>query len=313
MKATTKDLSWFLVPAGASLLAVVLLIAFQPYAAGYGTFRKTLLEELLMRWKDPTWQHGFLAPLIAGWLVWRQRDSLARLPMKSSPLGLAVIVFSLLLYYAGYKANNYYMGAAGVQLLLAGSIVWCLGFNAGRALLFPWLMLAFMWPLMFLEEGVSYRLRVVVVEAVTSTLNILQIGTVREGTALLSAPDASSGRALGELFSLKVDGPCSGMRSLFALLMVSALFGYFKQPGLWRQSLLFVCSLPLAIVANMVRIFILLGASAAFGQDFAVGNEEREVSTFHFVSGIAVYLVALAGLQLGSALMNRFLSKPSIK
>ena len=57
---------------------LVLLMGFQPYAAGYGAFRLTLLEELLLRWKDPTWQHGLLAPFIAGWLVWRQKEELTR-------------------------------------------------------------------------------------------------------------------------------------------------------------------------------------------------------------------------------------------
>lgn len=300
-----RQASW-LMPAA----AVALLVAILPYAAGYGAFKLTLLEELIMRWKDPTWQHGFLAPFIAGWLVWRQRQGLTRLPLQPSSWGLGLIVTSLFLYYAGYKANNYYLGAMGVQLLLAGGVIWCLGFGHARRLLFPWLMLAFMWPLMFLEEGVSFRLRVIVVESAAWVLNALQIDTLREGTALMSAPDPAAGRELGALFSLKVDGPCSGMRSLFALMMVSALFGYFRQRVPWRQCLLFASSLPLAILANLARIFILLAASAAFGQDFAVGNEEKEVSTFHFLSGIAVYLVALAGLQIASTLMNRLLPTP---
>ena len=284
---------------------MVLLMAWQPYAAGYGSFRFTLWEELVIRWKTATWQHGFIAPFIAGWLVWRQRAQLAALPRQSSFWGLLIIVLSLLFYYAGFKANNYYFGAFGLQWLLAGVVLWFWGYAHAKRLFFAWLMLGFMWPLVFLEESVSFRLRVLMVESVSTVLNVLHIGTIRDGTALLSTPDLGSGRTMGELFSLKVDGPCSGMRSLFALLMVSALFGYFSQKAWWRRLFIFGCSIPLAIVANMVRIFILLGASVLFGQDFAVGNEEQEVSTFHFLSGIAVYLVALAGLQGIAWVMNR--------
>ena len=137
--------------------------------------------------------------------------------------------------------------------------------------------------------------RVVMVESVSWVLNTVGLETLREGTALISA--ATADRDMGALFSLKVDGPCSGMRSLFALLMVAALFGYFRQATLLRRVFLFLCGLPLAVLANMARLFILIAASMAFGQDFAVGDQDREVSTFHFLSGIAVYLVALAGLR----------------
>lgn len=283
------------------------LMIFQDYAAGYGDFRRTLMEELLMRWKDPTWQHGFLAPFIAGWLVFRQKESLTSLKLNRSLLGMVVVVFALFSYYGGYKANNYYMGAISIQLFLAGFVLCALGWNHVRALVFPWLILGFMWPLVFLEDGVSYRLRVLMVESVTLVLNGIGLETLRTGTGLTSA--ATAQHAMGELFSLKVDGPCSGMRSLFALLMVSALFGYFSQRSFQRRLFLFFCAFPLAVVANMARIFILIAGSMLFGQDFAVGNEAQEVSTFHFISGIAVYLVALVGLQGISSLLNRFLGK----
>lgn len=305
---SSREHNWLvrlLVPA----LCLAVLLAVLPYAAGYGEFRVTLLQELLLRWKDPTWQHGFLAPFIAGWLVWRRRSELAVLPVNGSAWGGVLVILSLLFYYAGYKANNYYFGALGVQVFVAGAVLWLWGREHGRKLFFPWLMLGFMWPLVFLEEGLAFRLRVLMVECVSLVLNVIQVDTIRDGTSLLSAPDAETGRALGELFSLKVDGPCSGMRSLFALLMVSAAFGYFAQRAWWRRLFLFACSFPLAVVANMVRIFLLLGGTVLFGQEFAIGTEENDVSTYHFMSGIVVYLVALAGLQLISRGMNRVLGE----
>ncbi len=271
------------------------LVALQPYAAGYGAFRLTLLEELLMRWKDPTWQHGVLAPFIAGWLVWRRRAELAALPIQGSLAGLGVVLFAMVAYFGGYKANNYYLGAFAVMLFLAGATLAGLGWAHARRLIFPWLMLGFLWPLVFLEDSVSFRLRVLMVETTTWLLNGLGLETLREGTALISA--ATDSHAAGERFSLKVDGPCSGMRSLFALLMVSALFGYFRQASLPRRLFLFLCGFPLAILANMARLLILIAGTMVLGQDFAVGDQDKEVSTFHFLSGIAVYLVALAGLQ----------------
>lgn len=284
-------------------LALTALMALQPFAAGYGAFRLTLLEELLMRWKDPTWQHGFLAPFIAGWLIWRQRAALTALPIKGSALGIVAVLVSMLAYFGGYKANNYYLGVFAIQLFLAGAVLACLGWAHARAMCFSWLMLCFMWPLVFLEDSLSFQLRELMVQTTSWLLNTIGLDTIREGTALISAP--VEGRSAGQLFSLKVDGPCSGMRSLFALLMVSALFGYFRQKTLPRRLFLFFCGFPLAILANMARLLLLIGGTMAFGQEFAVGDQEKEVSTFHFLSGIIVYLVALAGMEGISKLMRR--------
>ncbi|MES2595852.1 MAG: exosortase/archaeosortase family protein [Verrucomicrobiota bacterium] len=284
-------------------LALTALMILQPYAAGYGAFRLTLLQELLMRWKDPTWQHGFLAPFIAGWLVWRQRELLMSLPVKGSALGIVAVVVSMLAYFGGYKANNYYLGVLAIQLFLAGVVVACLGWKHARAMGFAWLMLCFMWPLVFLEDSLSFQLRELMVQTTSWLLNTLGLDTIREGTALISAP--VDGREAGALFSLKVDGPCSGMRSLFALLMVSALFAYFREKTLLRRLFLFSCGFPLAILANMARLLLLVGGTMVFGQEFAVGDQEKEVSTFHFLSGIVVYLVALAGLEMIAKLMRR--------
>lgn len=295
------------VAAACFTLALAVLLFWQPYAAGYGDFRVTLGRELLLRWKDPTWQHGFLAPVIAGWLVWRQRVALAALPVRGSLWGVLIMVLAMLFYFAGYKANNYYFGAFGMQWFIGGAVLWLWGRQHARHLFFAWLMLGFMWPLVFLEESVGYRMQVLMVKSVSFVLNVLNVDTIRDGTGLVSAPDLAAGKAMGEVFNLKVDGPCSGMRSLFALLMVSALFGYFSQKTLGRRLFVFACSFPLAVVANMARIFLLLAGTVLLGQDFAVGNEEQKVSTFHFAAGIAVYLVALVGQQVIVIVMNRVL------
>jgi exosortase/archaeosortase family protein len=96
------------------------------------------------------------------------------------------------------------------------------------------------------------------------------------------------------------------MRSLFALMMVGALFSYHRQKGFWQRWFLFLMTFPLAILANMSRILVLLSASTLFGQSFAIGDADKEVSTFHFLTGIVVFLVALAGLQGIAWVMDRF-------
>lgn len=293
--------------------SVVLLLAMQPYAAGYGSFRYTILSELLMQWKDATWQHGALMPLIVGWLVWRRREDVARLPESSSRWGLVLVIFALLFYLAGFRANSFYCGYLSVMTLLAGASLWLQGMARSRVLLFAWLMLGFMWPLPFLEESIGYKMRLIMVQTTGFVLNTVGVDALVSGTALQSMPDPGTGRKAGELFSVGIAAPCSGMRSLFALLVVGALFSYFRQRAMWRRALLFSTIIPVAIVANMVRILVLIFAAMLFGQRWAIGDVEKEVSAFHEITGIVVFLVALLLLQGISWLLNRACSGQGFK
>jgi exosortase len=286
--------------------SLVLLVAVQPYAAGYGRFRRTLLEELFMRWKDPTWQHGALLPFIVGYLIWRRRHEVAQLPESSCRRGFVLVILGLFFYYAGFRANNFYCGYLSIMTLLAGTALWLEGVQRSRVRLFAWLMLGFMWPLPFLEESIGYQMRLLMVKTTGFVLNTAGIGAVVSGTALQSMPDIEMGRKAGELFSVGIAAPCSGMRSLFALLVVGALFSYFRQREMWRRLALFSTILPIAIVANMVRILVLIFAAMIFGQHWAIGDAEKEVSVFHEFTGIVVFLVALLLLQFVSWLMNRW-------
>lgn len=287
-------------------LSVVLLVAIQPYAAGYGHFRRTILAELLMQWKDATWQHGALLPFIVGFLLWRRRHEVAQLPEATNRWGFVLILFALLGYFAGFRANNFYCGYLAIMLLLAGASLWLEGAARSRVRLFAWLMLGFLWPLPFLEESIGYQMRLSMVKTTGFVLNAVGVDALVSGTALQSMPNIEFGRKAGDLFSVGVAGPCSGMRSLFALLVVGVLFSYFRQRALWRRLALFSTILPIAIVANMMRILVLIFAAMAFGQRWAIGDVEKEVSAFHELTGIVVFLVALLLLQFASWLLNRF-------
>jgi len=293
-------ISWVLL-----LFSLVLLMAVQPYAAGYGHFRRTICAELCMQWHDATWQHGALVPFIVGYLIWRRRNNVSPLPESSSPWGFVLIICALFIYFAGFRANSFYCGYLGVMTLIAGASLWLEGVQRSRVRLFAWLMLGFMWPLPFLEESIGYQMRLLMVKTTGFVLNTIGVESLVSGTALQSMPNIEFGRKAGDLFSVGIAAPCSGMRSLFALLVVGTLFSYFRQRVMWRRLALFSTILPIAIVANMARILVLIFAAMIFGQQWAIGDTGKEVSAFHECTGIVVFLVALLLLQSASWLLNR--------
>ncbi|MFZ4766830.1 MAG: exosortase/archaeosortase family protein [Roseimicrobium sp.] len=288
-------------------LALAGLIFVLPYAAGYSDYRKTIFQWLVGVWRNPTWQHGALAPPIAAFLIWRRRRTLAAMEPRPSAWGLLLCAICLVLYWGGYRGNFYYLGYASLQLVVAGVVVWLWGWQFFWRMGFAWLILGFAWPYLFLEDTLAFKLRHLMVTGTTFLLKAGGLEVLQDGTRITSA--IADGVEQGALFNLNVDGPCSGLRSLFALMMVGALFGYFRQRSTWRRLLLFALSVPLAVLANMVRILVLVLASVAFGSEFAVGRGEEYTSNFHLLTGVAVFIFALGGLILSERTLNRLCGK----
>lgn len=249
--------------------------------------------------KYADWQFCLIVPLLVGWLVSLRRDELRRLPWQGSWLGLLPLAAGLFLFWLGYKADTGYPGFLAVQFVLAGFILLVAGAAWMRTLFFAWLFLFFAWPMQPLEDSVASPLRPRTAAMAATLLNIVGIPALNEGSALQSAPDPEHGTLVGAAFSLDVDAKCSGINSLFALMMISALLGYLALKRPRSRIILFLCSVPLAVAGNVVRLLLLVGGTLKFGSEFAVGQrigDHQEMSPFHTFAGFAVFGVALAGM-----------------
>jgi exosortase len=239
-------------------------------------------------------------PFIVAYLIYSQREILRALPYQGSwAAGLGLLLLSLFFFWVGYKADTAYPGYIAAQLSVASMIVLLGGWCWMRTLFFPWLFLLFMWPMIPLEERVAFPLRMEMANASAILINMIGIPVVRDGTNIISAADSLRGLAQGELFQLDVDAPCSGIRSLFSLLMISALYGWLSLKKVWPRWVLFFAAAPLAMLGNIVRMLILAIGCAWLGPEIAVGKnigDHQEISAYHEFSGYAVFIVALAGM-----------------
>lgn len=78
---------------------------------------------------------------------------------------------------------------------------------------------------------------------------------------------------------------CSGLRSLIALLAFGAFFSYISTLSKGKKIFLFLCSMPIAWVANITRILALTLIADRFGIPAASGFT-------HDASGILIFVVA---------------------
>lgn len=293
-----------------------------PYTAGYLFTDKSLFSFVRNGWGagDGQWEHCIFVPFLVVGLIWWKRKKLAEIPIAPANAGLLILGIAFFLYWVGYAVDQRYLGYAGLQMMTGALAVWFLGWSQFRSLFFPWLFLTFMWPILFLDDMLALPLREIMSALSNDILNLIGLDNIQRGTAILSAADPANGLAEGERFSLDVANPCSGIRSLFALMMVSALYGYLVLPtshffqqwrsksswrdflvsgfDAWRQWLLFACSLPLAVAGNILRIILLTFGTLAFGQEFAIGKGLDDPSAFHLFAGFAVFALALVGMVL---------------
>ena len=95
-----------------------------------------------------------------------------------------------------------------------------------------------------------------------------------QGTAISSAN--------GEWEPVEIAKGCSGIRSLMALIMISAAWAYVAKVSLWKKLILFASALPLAIVGNGLRVTSILVIAKYGDQKWATG-------TWHDWSGLLLF------------------------
>lgn len=294
-------------------LIVLALAVLWPYQHWQFEYRSSIVMGVVNKaLADSEWVYClFVAPLV-GWLVWRMRDDLKKLPLNGSWLGVPLLLVAMMVYWAGYKVDTGYPGFMAVQLTTLGLILMLGGKHWLKWLIFPWLFLMFMWPMEPLETRLAFPLRILTAKASSGFLNLVGMDVVRDGTGLHSAADAARGLAQGDLFKLDVEEPCSGIRSLFSLLMISALYGWISLKAWGPRIVLFLSAIPLAVLGNFVRMILLTLGSRWFGVEFAVGRNiegHQEMSPFHTLAGFAVFGVALAGMFALATILGKWHAK----
>jgi exosortase len=291
-------LKQWVLPLLVSAAALVFLFFRVPYASGYGHIPVPLWDVAYALWFGfSEWSHGiFVFPLVVV-LVFLKRRSLADVPVRGANTGLFILIFAAFLYWVGYLVDLQYIGFMAVQIFIAGLTVWFLGWRFFRSVFFIWLFLTFAWPFVFLDQYVAFPLRLLMSSLSAHFLNLIHLPAIREGTAILSAPDPITGIATGQRFAIDVADPCSGMHSLFALTMMASLYGIIVLRRWWQIVITVLAAFPLAIFGNFCRILMLAWGTIQLGSGFAIGTIQ-EPTWFHMAAGLAVYIAALAGVFL---------------
>ena len=198
---------WWL-PSATFLIFVLALLLTIPYAAGY---EHDKLPLGILLYKVCTAEQGthttldfsycLMVPVIVAVIIYMQKEEIARQPIQGVNGGMWLVVAGLLVYLLGLRAEQQVFGYAGMQIMLAGMILWLWGWAVFRQLLFVWAFFAFFWPLPFLDSTVAFPLRKFMTTLAFHTLNVVGVPTIQSGTALMSAANPLSGLQVGRAIS----------------------------------------------------------------------------------------------------------------
>ncbi len=267
--------------------ATVLKLAVLLASLGLLYFR--VVQYLVRDWIHlPDFSHGFLIPIVSLYFVYERRKQLSVINPSSSWTGLGLIILGALLLLLGNLATEYFTMRFSILVVFGGIVLFLLGKEFLKMLLFPIAFLIFMIPIpSILMDRMTFPMQLFASKVAANTLYLVGIPVLREGNVMLLANT-----------SLEVAEACSGIRSLISLLALSVVFAYISQKATWKRVIVVLSTFPIAIIANAARVSGTGILAHYYGDSVAQGF-------FHGFSGWILFVVAFVCLFVVGALLSK--------
>jgi exosortase len=255
-----------------------------------------VMTRLVADWRhDDNYSHGFFIVPLAVYFAWERRQRLAAVRLGPSVIGAAIVALGLAMLVAGLLGAELFLTRASMIVVLAGGLLFVLGWPALRVLSFPVLFLLLMVPIpAIIFNEIAFPLQLLASRVGEVTLAAMSIPVLREGNIIELAQ-----------IRLEVAEACSGIRSLISLLTLAIVYGYFTDPRPFVRGVVAISALPIAIVANAARVAGTGVAAHYYGAAAADGF-------FHTFSGWFVFVVAFLLMLASTRLFLRLLPRPDV-
>ena len=242
-------------------------------------YHRLIFSHAPMMFTDPKEDMSFAwyVPVFSLYVVWRERAKLAASMREPSWVGaLAALPFLFLGFLGtrGIQVRLEMLAFAGLLLTLPWAFF---GSGMAKAIVFPVMFLLFCVPMASFLDVVTVHLRIFATSTAEGILRGAGVDVARTGTMLATS---------GGSFVIDIADPCSGLRSIFALMALTAGYAYFTQPTWIRRAILFSLSIPLAVAGNVMRILSIVMVGTYASGPFAMGF-------YHDYSGYVVFIVAI--------------------
>ena len=236
-----------------------------------------VVDPLLDRFeaRDSYYSHGYLVPFVTVYLIWRKRKELSTLTPQGSWWGLPLIILGFLVYVVSYFLEVNFTAYASFLIVIFSMVLFLGGWKVTRVLLFPLFFLIFMIPLpQVVILGISFEMKMLASEISSWLTNSIGIETSVSGSRIFYPGGF-----------LWVGDPCSGLRSLISFLALGTVVVQLTSGKTWKKGILFVSVIPIALLSNVVRIFVLTLASYFYGSQIIDGFLHDFMGFVVFIGG----------------------------
>jgi exosortase B len=248
-------------------------------------------------WQSDDHAHGALILLVVIWLFWEIRDKIIAVkPQPALVAGWVSLVAGVLIYALGRALNISILEFASQLPVLLGAILVLLGWNGVKVAWFPLFYMIFMIPLPgILVDAVTGPLKQWISYIAENVLYVAGYPIAREGVVLM----------VGQ-YQLLIADACSGLHSMFSLSALGVLFLYIKmRTSVLHNAIMLACILPIAFVANIVRVMTLVLVTYHLGDEAGQGF-------LHGAAGMVLMMVALLIFFLLDAVLAGIIKEPAV-
>lgn len=240
-------------------------------------------------WQNEESAHGPLILAIVIWMIWTGRSALRDSGQQKNPVsGGLLLLFGLLLYIVG-RSQDIYVFEVGAEIpLMFGVLLMTYGVSVAKKFWFPLLFMVFLVPLpRFVMDTLTGPLKQQVSMLAESILYYMHYPIARSGVML----------SIGQ-YQLLVADACSGLNSMFSLSAVGMFYTYFVQRTGWVHNTLLLSSiLPIAFLANVTRVILLVLITYYFGDAVGQGFAHKAAGMVLFTSAVTLFLVLDSAIQ----------------
>ena len=227
-------------------------------------------------WQDPNFSHGFFVPLFALYVLWQDRERVRAVRPAPSLWGIAIIISAMCALVLGVFGAELFVSRMSLLLLIAGMVVFLMGWQMLRAIQFPLLFLILMVPIpAIVFSQITFPLQILASKLSAWLLAVLGVPVLREGN-VINLP----------AMPLEVAEACSGIRSLLSLTTLTIMYGYLMETRVAIRVILALASVPIAVAANGLRI-------VGTGLLVQYWDPDKAEGFFHSFSGWLIFVVSL--------------------
>jgi exosortase len=242
-------------------------------------------------WTDSFYSFCFLVLPISLFITWTKRAEALRAAEGPSMAGIAMVLGAttavVLLDRAGGRLTS--MTPVFIIAIGGGSIWTVYGLRTVRVLAFPLAFLLFLLPLpLGVVLKMDFPLQLLCARITASAAHVMGIASRLEGARIYLSH-----------FTMTIAPECNGLRSSLAMLALSVLYAYFQAGRPWHKVTLVTLAVPLAYVANFVRLVCDVVVTNMLGAGFYKYEQTWDLTWGFLTFLLAAWLLVLVARMMG--------------